>query len=128
MLLGMLQHPAIIQQLQALLDDQVIPYILLLMFVAKASQFAIGSLQRLVPETSLWHGLSDLAVVSIEPFLSFVQMMIGILLSRTLLHYTSQDLLGFILTFVLGLVVDALMKYEYRPTVKIQKTSSQNSV
>jgi hypothetical protein len=128
LLFGMLQHPRIVQQLQALLDDQLIPYIFGLMFFTKVAQFAVNSLQKLVPNTSLWFGLSDLAIVSIDPFISFMQMTIGILLSRTLLHYTSQDVLGLIITFAIGLVVDALMRYKYKPTIKIMSDLNSRSM
>jgi hypothetical protein len=110
-LLGILQHPSVVAQIQLLQDDQLIPMLLLMIGVAYAMRFGTDFMLAKVNETSLWRGLVDLCAITIEPFVSFLQMMIGILLGKTILQYTTQDMVGMILTTALGLVVDALMRY-----------------
>ncbi len=66
----------------------------------------------LVSADSLWRGLMELLVSSCEPMIAFMQMLIGTLLVKAILHYTNQDLLGAILTTGIGLIADALMRYK----------------
>lgn len=42
---------------------------------------------------------------------SFLQMVIGQLLVKAILHYTKQDILGVIITTPLSLVGDAIVRY-----------------
>lgn len=115
-MLGLLQHPSIVQQMQQLQPDMVIVVVILMIIAAKIGQAATDRLSRLVEPQSLWRGLVNLAVITVEPAISFLQMMIGILLVRAILYYTNQDFIGSVLTFSFGIVLDAMMNYSPPPT------------
>lgn len=111
-MLGLLQHPSIVQQMQQLQPDMVISVVILMVIAAKLGQFATDKLSRLVEPQSLWRGLVNLAIITVEPAISFLQITIGMLLVRAILHYTNQDFIGSVLTFSFGIVLDAMLNYQ----------------
>jgi hypothetical protein len=110
-LIGLLQHPSVVQQLQQLPPDQVISVVILMIITAKVGQTGLERFAQIVMQDSLWRGLVNLVVVTFEPVISLLQLMIGTLLVRAILYYSSQTFVGSVLTFAIGVVVDAIMNY-----------------
>jgi hypothetical protein len=111
-LLGLMQHPSIVQQLQLLQDDQLIPPLAILLVVAKILRILIELMMKNISPKSPWRGLVDLVIATIEPTVAFSQMIVGMMLSRVILHYTNQDYIGMIVTTGLGIIVDAVMRFK----------------
>lgn len=110
-LFGLLQHPSFMQQLQQMQPDKLVPIIIFMIVMAKIVDRATQAMFGLVDQKSLWFGLVNLSVLTIEPIGSYLQMTIGILLVRAILHYVDQNLVGSILTLSAGLVLDAAINY-----------------
>jgi hypothetical protein len=111
-MLGLLQHPSIVQQMQQLQPDMMVVVVILMSITVWVCQKASDSLSRLVEPQSLWRGLVNLAIITFEPAISFLQMTIGMLLVRTIMYYTDQDFVGSVLTFSFGIVLDAMLNYK----------------
>lgn len=81
------------------------------MSAVQGARYGLNALLALTQPESPWRGLVSLVVSNLQPMVSFLQMVIGQLLVKAILHYTKQDILGVIITTPLSLVGDAIVRY-----------------
>lgn len=111
-LIGLLRAPGLMQWIEQMEPDKLVPFIIMMSVAAKLFDYGTRTLAALVANDNTWFKLVNLCVRTLDSFNRVIQVMIGMLLVRAVMHYTSQDLvIGAILATALGLVVDAFIEY-----------------